>query len=466
MTSDHILRKPLLARMGERTSHPIRTRVIVGLVLGLLATVLLLSLEAHFRPLAIRGLYFQRWSSETLMQTVSIEDLRDEPLRTLWHLHIQPPALDAIRALLACVWRSDDSMTMLRRVDCSLYVLWALLYGMTGFVVFWWLSEIASIKFAAGSSLFFLAHPACIFYATLLDATFLTAFLILCFCYLLWRAKKHRHVSVVVLALSFLALFLTHAIIQWPWLLLLPLSLALMRFPFRRLAVFVAITGVVVGLYTVKQVSLFNLSTTSSFTGLNLCKSIGPWVNYRKYAKQFAPLKEPGMQRPRVLTRIRKANGAINFNNEEYLSVNRDLLQEYRRRVLQRSPLLLFRSYLSNLRIYLHPSSRFTTEHVIVDRLAQRSVYDCLFSFPVLPALLAMAFLFWLTRARKSTLLGGIGLSLPVALIAFISVVGERGENMRYKFFIEPVLFVFLAAQGHVAATTIRNVLARGLRRE
>jgi hypothetical protein len=442
-------------------SHFARIRLVVGLSLGLLATILLLGLEAHFRPLAVNGLYFQSYSSEAMMQAVSIEDLRDEPLRTLWYLHIQPPAYDAIRALLAYVWRSGDSMTMLWQVDRTLYFLWALLYGMTGFVVFWWLSEMTNIKFAAASSLLFLAHPASIFYATFLETTLLSAFLILCFCYLLWRVKEGFYVPVVVLALSFLLLFFTRSIFQWPWLLFLPFSLALMRYPFRKLAVFIAITGIVVGLYTLKQKSLFQLSSTSSFTGLNLCKSIGSPDAWDKYAKQSAPVQEPGSKKPKVLTRIRKADGNINFNNEHYLTVNRELLQEYRQQVLQVPPLFLVRSYITNLKIYLRPSSRFT-KHIIVDRLPWRSAYDYLFSFPVLPPLLTMAFLFWMTRKNRSTLLDTIGLCLPVAFIAFLCVVFERGENMRLKFFIEPVLFVFLAAQVYTAGKhCIQNVLSR-----
>jgi hypothetical protein len=174
---------------------------VVGIALGLLATVQLLGLEAHFRPLATNRLYFQTWSSETMMQTASIEDLRDEPFLTLWHLHIQPPAYDALRAVLAYVHKSDDSMTMLRRVDRTLYLLWALLYGMTVFMVFWWLCEIAGVAFAAASGLLFSAHPAVIFYATMLDTTLLSAFLTLCLCYLLWRVKEGHHVPVSLLAL-------------------------------------------------------------------------------------------------------------------------------------------------------------------------------------------------------------------------------------------------------------------------
>ena len=186
--------------MRTQNPHFARSRLVVGVSLGVLATVLLLGLEAHFQPLALQGLYFQGYSSEAMMQTVSIEYLRDEPLRTLWYLHIQPPAYDAIRALLAYVWRSNDSMIMLKQVDRTLYFLWALLYGMTGFVFFWWLSEMTNIKFAAASSLLFLAHPASIFYATFLDTTLLSAFLILCFCYLLWRMKEGSYVPVILLA--------------------------------------------------------------------------------------------------------------------------------------------------------------------------------------------------------------------------------------------------------------------------
>ena len=451
--------------MRTQNPHFARSRLVVGLSLGLLATVLLLGIEAHFRPLALQGLYFQGYSSEAMMQTVSIEDLRDEPLRTLWYLHIQPPAYDAIRALLAYIWRSDDSMTMLWQVDRTLYFLWALLYGMTGFVFFWWLSEMTNIKFAAASSLLFLAHPASIFYATFLDTTLLSAFLILCFCCLLWRMKEGCYVPVILLAFSFLLLFFTRSIFQWPWLLFLPVSFVLLKFPIRKLAVFTVITGSVVGLFTLKQMFLFQLSSTSSFTGLNLCRSIGRHDAWEKYAKEFVPDKEYRSKKAKVLTRIVKADGNINFNNEHYLVVNRQLLQEYRRQVLQSSPLILVRSYIKNLRIYLSPSSRYT-KHVIVDRLMWRSAYDHLFSFPVLPPLLTMAFLFWMTRKNRSALPNTIGFCLPVVFIVFLCVAFEHGENMRFKFFVEPVLFIFLCTQFYSAGRlALQNVLKRVLKR-
>ena len=37
----------------------------------------------------------------------------------------------------------------------------------------------------------------------------------------------------------------------------------------------------------------------------------------------------------------------------------------------------------------------------------------------------------------------------------------EGGENMRYKFFVEPVLFVFVAAECAAAAQRLRRAFGR-----
>jgi hypothetical protein len=41
----------------------------------------------------------------------------------------------------------------------------------------------------------------------------------------------------------------------------------------------------------------------------------------------------------------------------------------------------------------------------------------------------------------------GLGLALPVLFVFAASVMFERGENMRFKFFVEPVLYVFIVSQ-------------------
>lgn len=440
-----------------------RRRLLAGLCLGLAATLSLLLAESLFRPYVWEGLYFQGWSSETLMQAVSIEDLRDEPLRSLWYLHIQPPLYDGLRAALALPWSRDDPASLLRKVDLALYAVWAVLYGAMGAVVYWWLlAEGCGPVFSGISNVLFLLHPASIFYATLLDTTLLTAFLVLCLFFLLRRVSRGANVPCGLLVASFLALFFTRSLFQWPWIALIAVSLVVMGYPLRKTAIFVCAAGLLVGLYAAKQEYLFH-TAGSSFTGYNLCNSIGYHVYYAGYAEQAEPAYRPDPSKPKVLSRLRKINGRINYNNELYLEVNRGLVETYKALMIQATPAYLARNYLGNLKNYLSPSSRYTV-HALVDRLSYRTVYDVLFSFPALVILLAAAGGFWYMNANRSERMGGLGLLLPAAFLVFLSVFFEQGENMRFKFFLEPVMFVFIACEARrcmvLAAGRIRSSTA------
>ncbi len=75
--------------------------------------------------------------------------------------------------------------------------------------------------------------------------------------------------------------------------------------------------------------------------------------------------------------------------------------------------------------------------------------YNALFSRLVLVFLLVGSMLIWIKTNPKENYLRGIGMLLPAAYIFLMTVLFERGENMRYKFFLEPVFFVFLVAQIH-----------------
>ena len=92
------------------------------------------------------------------------------------------------------------------------------------------------------------------------------------------------------------------------------------------------------------------------------------------------------------------------------------------------------------------------TPHVIVDRLPWRGAYDWVFSGPRLLILLATGVLLWARRRTGPEILRGLGLALPVLFVSAACVMFERDENMRYKFFVEPVLYVFLVAQATALA--------------
>ena len=103
-----------------------------------------------------------------------------------------------------------------------------------------------------------------------------------------------------------------------------------------------------------------------------------------------------------------------------------------------------------NLDFYLRPTSRHSG-HVIVDRLAWREPLEFVFSGSRLVLLVGLAVGTWLFvtgreggEARRRDILRGLGLALPALYVAAVTIVFESGENMRYRFFLEPTLFVFL----------------------
>lgn len=82
------------------------------LLVFVLSLGFLLALEASWRQYAIDRVYFQKWTSEDMMQTLPIIDLRDHPVKSLANLHIQPPALDFnTSAFGAALARSRRSFT-------------------------------------------------------------------------------------------------------------------------------------------------------------------------------------------------------------------------------------------------------------------------------------------------------------------------------------------------------------------
>ena len=54
----------------------------------------------------------------------------------------------------------------------------------------------------------------------------------------------------------------------------------------------------------------------------------------------------------------------------------------------------------------------------------------------------------WALRTlRTHTLSAGLGILLPGLFVVLVSVLADKGENMRFKFFVEPVMIVFLVSQ-------------------
>jgi hypothetical protein len=416
--------------------------------------------EAVGRAHAPDGFYLQRYTSEYLMQTVSVADLRDEPIRSLWYLHISPPMLDTVRAVFARLYRTAEGEALMRAVDAGLYVAWGVASSALAALICLWLCRLAGVTFGVIAALLWVVHPASVFYATLLDGTLLSGAGVAWLLYEMWQARNGGGSSARLIAVM-LYLFLTRSVFQWPFLVVAATSLVLMRFPWRRLAIVMGAVGLFVGAYMVKQRMLFGVTFTSSFAADSFCKGL------HEYCPGVTGVDRPPLPDPaqaRVLSRTAKLNGEYNYNQIAFLRRSFSQMVEYRE-LLRTRPLRQDLDALRrNVAFWLVPSSRYT-EHVLVDRLPWRGMYDRAFSGVTLVALLAIAAIVWVVRPDRSPLRTGLALALPVGYVFAVSVLFEGGENMRYKFFLEPTLYVFLAAQAAALGPLVQRARRAGFRR-
>jgi hypothetical protein len=109
---------------------------------------------------------------------------------------------------------------------------------------------------------------------------------------------------------------------------------------------------------------------------------------------------------------------------------------------------------------WLKPSSRHSP-HLLVDAIPWRGVYDTLFSGVSLVLLLVggAGVAAWTAGVSWATLRRLLGLALPCLYVATTSIVFESGENMRYKFFVEPVIWVFVWTQATVLVERVLPAL-------
>jgi hypothetical protein len=410
-----------------------------------IAVLWIFLLEERFRNDAAEHLYFHPWTSEYMMQTVSIGDLRVEPWKSLWYNHIQPPAFDAIRAGIAAFYPSANGEALMRRVDQWLYRLWMLVYAGAAVLTFSWLRRVRGARAALAGVFIFILLPGPIFYATFLDSTLLSSMLILWFFWSLWRFGRGEAVATELVLVS-LALFFTRSVFQWPFLVVLGLSLWLMAAPRSRAVRVLVPIAAVMAAFLAKQYLLFGLTTTSSFGPDSFCKGLSEYchgttrVELPKTTDRFNAF---------VLRRAEKLNGEYNYNQEAFLERSFSQMEEYKVLLRRLTPGRALELLRINLRFYLRPTSRHSS-HVIVDRLPWRSPFDFLLSGESFVALLLLSTAAWLREcfkevgaARRAALRRGLGLALPALYVAAVTIVFESGENMRYRFFLEPTFVVF-----------------------
>jgi hypothetical protein len=253
-------------------------------------------------------------------------------------------------------------------------------------------------------------------------------------------------------------LFLTRSHFQWPFALLVALALRARGMQWRRLGLFAAVVALVMVPLYAKQWVLFRLPTTSSYLGYNGCHSLGLPV----YVDPL-PLDHvvPGAQTARTLTRRWKPLGPRNYNQLEWLKESRALERAYREALRSTSPAELLAAYTTNTRILLEPTSSFARSP-ITRRLPWRRAYDWISSGWRLLLLCALGGAVWLGGCPWRKAVARFALAGPPLYVVAVSILFERAEGMRYRYFVEPVTYVFLVASAAEVARRASSWRRRG----
>jgi len=404
-------------------------------------------LEVYFRADAISGIYFQKYTSDTMMQTLPIQSLRDAPFLSLWFLHIQPPMLDSIRAVLAYFANNGSGPALLEYVDKGLYIVWLLIFALLNSLIFIWVKKITdSVIFASIASVVWMLHPAPIEYATYLESTLLSSFFITWMIYELWRFLKNDGSSIRLSLAASLA-FLTRTVLQWYFLPVFAVSLLIMRIRRRDAIVSVTIFGAIVILLCLKQFVLFHTLSTTTFAGYH--KTGVVWYEpseslIQRYAKQIS------VQYPLEAVNYGDDNNSETTwrDNLIHSAMFADLLKTDFNKCIQR----IIRSFRYNFSNYWSPSG-CKTGNVITDNLPWSFLYNWVFSGARFIFLLIISGLIWvcfsISSGKKNTA-KVIGLLLVLSYVFVISNLCNRllwTEAYRIKFFLEPVYFVFVFSQ-------------------
>ncbi len=158
----------------------------------------LLAYEAWWRSAnadrLVDGYRFQAWSSDWMMQTISVSEMQGlgSPM-FLWYSHVYPPGLDALRYLLIQGDLSSGVPVDVTALDNRLYVIWALLYGLLNLLVFVWVRDLTrSNGWALGGTAVWALYPGMFMVATLLEGSISSLLFVSAMFYFLYRFLKTR----------------------------------------------------------------------------------------------------------------------------------------------------------------------------------------------------------------------------------------------------------------------------------
>ncbi len=424
------------------------------------------------------GMLFDTSSLHWAWQLLDPAWLKEDPFRSLWYLHMQPPLFNFLTAVAL---RLPSPTLFLDLLFLSLGLATSLILYRIGLEL-----GLGRLSSALIVIVVFVLNPSSILYETWYFYTYPVLFLTSLFSLLLLKASRRPKFIALLGTLSVLGL-LTLLRTSYHLVLFVILAVSLLWYHRRRWRVVLAATLIsaipTLAWYT-KNYVLFGTFSATSWTGMNLFRMVWNMPGWGE--DRFRRLNEDGVVSPLMTVRpfsppdvyisilgydrrtgipaldsiVEPTTGIYNYNHSVYVVVSRLLIGDNLRLFL-RYPWIYARAALSALKIFTYPPYAYVYGpfHLLFNRDNVRTfkglepwirAYDLLYGWPGkrLPGLtvllLLIAFLYLLPRLLRSPETGVLSLFL-LYLIA-VHIVFERRENMRFRFQFEPVLVVVVVA--------------------
>jgi len=392
--------------------------------------------------------YFQKYPSNSMMQTLPILNLYEQPWESLWALHKQPPMLDMIRAGLAQLSPQGSNPDLALNVDSMMYVVWAFFYALLAALVFVWIRA----RLGAGPLPFVLAllwiiYPGALAMATLLDGTMFSALLTTWLLYELWRITTGEGAT-WRLALVAVLLYLSRTVFQWFFIPVLLLSLLVARVPSGRMVRVLAPLLIVVVLFSMKQLMLFGSVATTTFSGEH---SLGI-IWYHPTQEELAQVPGPDVfNYPDSTFTIED-----DFNTRQQVLTNLVYSRILRERLsccLAESLEGIVRSARGSFTVATLPTSSYDGPNAVTAVLPWLAPYDLIVSGRRIVVLFLLACVAWYVRHRNRLNKSCIPGFAPWMLASFVFAIlmlsnrYDWSEAHRLMFLLEPALFVWITTQ-------------------
>jgi hypothetical protein len=441
----------------------------------------------------IAGIRFDASSLPWFWQYADPGLLKENLAQSLWYLHSQPPAFNAFLGVVVSVFAGHETL-----VFSVSYLLVGLMFAAALFLL---LRELGlKDTWSAVLTVVYVASPACALYENWLFYTYpLTVLLLLAA--LLWQrsADQGRFLDALLLFVCASLLALTWSLFHLVWLLGLVLALVLLRRKnWRRVLAAAAVPVLVVVLWYGKNLIQSGEFSGSTWFGINFSKMTNSMLSvperralydngtisavslvppFGSPDKYYDVLPKPEPSGIPILDQEMKPSGVPNFNNALYVPVSRQYGRDALR-ILAAHPAAYLRGLAESYLFYFLPASaylfldtnvvhirglirlesflagRFTYHFDRGLRLTQPGRYYrqgilntgwllIIAYVHVLILGLVLMFRHYSLIPKRSTL---FFIWFNVAWMTFVANALEVGENNRFRFVTDPLVFAFLAA--------------------